>query len=217
MSIDDQIEQVYQAFSGAKVPTSIEACPCCLDESDIRELLETPLRQLTSSQLYGYEFSVFYTVGSEADFRYFLPRILENACREPDPSPDLETVLRKLDLAGWLRWDANEIAVLRSLFEAAFEQALVADADGWAIDSWICGLALTGLDVAPLLQKLEDPAREEALVRYYQLNAEELQKGKLGNAFWDKNDAKAQPVIDWFRSAQIQAIIQNHYGTAPEN
>lgn len=215
VNIDERIEQVYRAFSVARAPTLIEACPCCLNESNLCELLKTPLRQLTPSQLYEYAFRVLYTAGSEADFRYFLPRILEIACREPDRLPDLETVLRKLDLAGWMQWDASEIAALRSLFEAAFEQALVANDDGWAIDSWICGLALAGFDIVPLLQKLEDPEHAEALISYYERNSQGLQKEKLGNSFWNDDKAKAQPVIDWFRSVPVQTIIHTHYGTAP--
>jgi hypothetical protein len=206
------IEDVYAAFAKRHRPTAINACPCCVDKAEICTLLTTPLRELTSEQLSGYTSSVFLTAGGDPDFRYFLPRILEICLRE-DPYPDREVVLGKLTLANWKSWPANLAQPIVRLFEAGFDDTLTLSQDrGSEIDSWICGLSMAGLDVMPYLGKLTLPSSKDALVEYFEWNADGLAKGKLTNAFWTDEKANSQPVLAWFNSAKVQATVWPHYG-----
>ncbi len=215
MNTEEALERIYQTFATRKGPATIVACPCCLDQNEVCALLKTPLRKITPSQLSGYASSVFLTSGSEKDFRYFLPRILEISYREQYWWPDREVVLGKLTLANWMNWSEKEIDTLHSFFEVAFDQALqCGDEASYEVDSWICALALAGADVGPYLRKLEDPAQQDVLLGYFELNAAELQKDKLGNAFWNGDMTLATPIINWFQSAQIQSVIWRHYGSA---
>jgi hypothetical protein len=213
MNVNDAIESIYRAFSVKKRPTTISACPCCHDQNEVCGLLKTPLRQITPSQLSAYAASVFLTAGSEKDFRYFLPRILEISYRDRHWWPDREAALGKLALANWLDWSAPEIDALQSFFDVAFDEAIASDDDAhYEADSWICGLALAGADVKPFLRKLEVPAVEQVLFGFFELNAAALPKGKLGNAFWNGNDVLAEPIIAWFKSSTIQSVVWRHYG-----
>ncbi len=88
------IDNGYEVFSGVPKPRVIDGCSCCLDEKGIDPLLKKTLRSITPDELSEYASSVYLTVGSDKDFFYFLPRILEilaihsrwwpnpNACRE---------------------------------------------------------------------------------------------------------------------------------------
>jgi hypothetical protein len=82
INVTEALDSVYQTFSVKKPPRTIAACYCCIGQSEVDELLKTPLRRITSSQMSGYASSVFLTSGSELDFRYFLPRILEISIRD---------------------------------------------------------------------------------------------------------------------------------------
>lgn len=210
--LNDAIEQLYRVFK-AKNPKTFYACDCCLSADEVAVMLKTPLRQLSADQMSSYTISVFLTSGSEEDFRYFLPRILEISIFERDWWPSREVVLGKLALANWLSWDQSEIDAIRALFVAVFDMALVADEDlANLVDEWICGLGLAGENLVPYLQKLERASNWNALYGFFELNSLQLQKGRLGNSFWGEHKQLAQPVIDWFESAPIQAIIWKHYG-----
>ncbi|WP_170170342.1 hypothetical protein [Hymenobacter perfusus] len=108
-----------------------------------------PLADLTKAQLQRYAFKAMTTWGDAADFRYFLPRLLELSLR-PDADIEKETLFGKMELANWTSWPAAEQAAVRDMLvawwahhiqqECFFEEELL----GWLI-------RLTG-SIEPLLQ-----------------------------------------------------------------
>jgi hypothetical protein len=92
--IQAALDAIYSLFS-APTPRVIEGCPCCVGSRGVDVLLNTPLRALTGDALWRYVTGAFLTVGSERDFRYLLPRILELAVCDPGALPDVEIVLGK--------------------------------------------------------------------------------------------------------------------------
>ena len=207
------LADVYAAFAKEHKPRRIDACPCCFDRAEVCTLLATPLRELTPKQLSGYASSVFLTAGSESDFRYFLPRILEISVNDSSWWPDREVVLGKLTLADWRAWSKHLSDPLMRLFEAAFDEALLqANDPGWEIDSWVCALSMAGLDVLPYLEKLKAPGAENALLQFFEVNAGALLKGKLTNAFWKDEKANPAPVFAWLNSPYVQSTVWSHYG-----
>lgn len=217
MKLVSAIVDLYDAFCLHENPKSIDSCPCCMNAKEICALVSKPLKQVSADELSKYAASVLLTAGSERDLRYFFPRILEISIQDSSWWPDREVVLGKLALANWVNWTSREKAAITSAVAAAFESDLSNSRDpAWAIDSWICGLALAGTDLQPFFAQLENPSNEDILLEYYEQNSEQLLKGKLGNAFWGKDREASAPVIAWFNSPQVQAIVaraqQKKYG-----
>lgn len=207
------VEQVYAAFAAQPHPRQIDACPCCADRANICTLLSTPLRQLTPDELSSYAASVFLTVGRESDFRFFLPRILEISVSDRSWWPALEVVLERLVRANWDAWPQEETEPLLRLFEAAFDESIVLPENAASeVDSWLCALAIAGVDVAPYLRKLQAPAAEEVMSDYFVLNAPDLRKGRLANPFWKDHSDKAAPVIAVLKSPGVRSAIRRLYG-----
>lgn len=128
-NIRQSIESIYAAFSSVPKPKSIDGCRCCIEDKQVATLLAKPLRELSAEELSSYASSVFLTVGSEADYRYFLPRILEILVSDQTWWPDPEVALRTLALAEWSKWpDAEKRSILR-LFEAHFDQLIAKATD----------------------------------------------------------------------------------------
>ncbi len=159
--LDTALAALYRQFAGPP-PAQIEGCPCCIGKRHVDVLLATPLRELTGQALWGYVSGLFYTVGSVADFRYLLPRILDVSANDLGDANNPEIVLRKLKLAKWQKWSEADQTVVRNVLDAWFEQALcadLADADqgyiGWDAEAVLCGAALAGLDVGPWLRRLQ--------------------------------------------------------------
>jgi hypothetical protein len=212
-TITTAIEQLYQTFSSVRPPATIEACPCCLDTTEIDTLLTTPLRTLTPNDLASYASSVFLTMGSEADFRYFLPRILDIAAHDPDWWPSVEIVLGNLQRANWQRWSSAEIDAITQFALAVFTTLLTSEKDtGREIDSWVCGFGRAGMDLTPFLRQLQALPYRKKLVEFYEVNSTKLLKGKLANAFWDEHGEAMRTVVEWFGSPITEQAIWQAYG-----
>ena len=214
ISLSDSIETLYAAFRDVPKPRKIDGCPCCIDDKNICKLLSKPLRKITGGELASYSSSAFLTVGEEADYLYFLPRILEIACIEAGWYPDTEVIGRAIGQAAPERWIEERREAFTNVLSAKMRE-LVEEAYGWTIDEWICAVAKMGLDIRPFLYQIEQSA--EAVLAYYGCNSQALMKHKLGNAFWDRGDQGLEEVIAWFESPKIAQIILDGYGLAQNN
>lgn len=76
----NEIEALYVAFQKYPKPKSMESCPHCGQKSD--GLLVRALRDLQPEDLSEYAHRAISTWGSVADFKYFLPRLMECASEE---------------------------------------------------------------------------------------------------------------------------------------
>jgi len=185
------LEAVYSAFA-APTPRVIEGCPCCIGTRRVDVLLTRPLRELTGQDLWRYASGVFLTVGSDRDFTYLLPRILELAVIDPGALPDTEIILGKFALADQTGWSKAQREAVALLIDDWFNLALERDlrgADDWLVSSEaegvLCGAARGGFDVSPFLGKLAEPRAE--LVRDYLAGtyARPLAKDTVPNGFWE--------------------------------
>jgi hypothetical protein len=204
------IDTVYAAFSSVPKPKTIDGCRCCIEDKQVYTLLTKPLREITAAELSPYAASIFLTVGSEADYRYYLPRIAEILVTESGWWPDPEVAGHALTLAEWSKWPAPEREAIVHLFGTFFD-ALVADSDGFRLNSWLCGLARAEIPLQPFLDKLA--AHPSATLALYKSNANELMERRLGNPFWDDAPQTAmKQIVDWFYSTDISLLILENYG-----
>src|SRR4051812_29634791 len=98
------VENLYRAFAAVPRLRDIDGCPCCIDRKEVGVLLSKPLRSVTPEELSAYAASAFLTVGDAADYRYFLPRILEVTAADPAwwPSPEVTgRAIRDSDPESW--------------------------------------------------------------------------------------------------------------------
>jgi hypothetical protein len=136
----------------------MDACPHCVADAEQARLHQVPLRSLTAEQLDRYAFKAMTTWGDAADYRHFLPRILElSALPEGDgfPGLDVDLVSRKLEMAGWEAWPASEREALRAYALARWEAALDTHPDERSAWGVLPGLSTLVGGVAPLLARWE--------------------------------------------------------------
>jgi hypothetical protein len=183
--VREAIETVYEAFA-SPAPAVIEGCPCCISTRGVDVLLNTPLRELTGQQLWRYVSGAYLTLGSDLDFRYLLPRILDISVNDPGNANDPEIVIGKLARANWRSWPAPEQAVIEELLDAWFEFALTRDLAaidegwvGWDAERILCGFAHAGLPLTRWILRLHDPVAAPVLA-----DLKERFPGQL-SAFWE--------------------------------
>jgi hypothetical protein len=203
------IEQLYAAFADVPKPREISGCPHCLNRKDIDTLLATRLREIRPRDLSPYASSALLTVGSAADYAYFLPRILEIAATDDAWWPDIEVTGCAIRSCGPEFWPAVRTEALRGLLSSVIAEAIASGAYE-KLDSWMCATDRMGFDVAPYLEQIARvPA---AVLAYFEANARCLPKDRLCNPFWERPSAAHDEIVRWFNSEAIRKVPFDAYG-----
>ena len=147
------IESIYEAFANYRKPRDFPACECCISNGEKKLLLDRKLRTLTADDM-GTTRGIVLTVGLLADFKYFLPRMMELSVKEEFSWPSPEVMLGKLTLADWQVWPEIERGAVLSLLGEKFARLLQdANSEGEDIDRWICALGRCVPDITPYLER----------------------------------------------------------------
>lgn len=205
-ALQTAIDRIYAAFANVPKPVKIDGCRCCIDDREVWTMLSTPLRELTAEQLSSYTSSFRTTVGSIADFRYYLPRILELAFTGASWH---DSHCHNLVEAGWLTWSVDERDAIRAPFEISFSYA-IEEQHGQEIDRRLNDLANLGLDLAPYLVQLQ--SNPEASLAFYRRVANPHTGVELCDFLWGESVAGAVQVIDWFYSPAVSKRIFDSEG-----
>ena len=209
----ETIAPVYAAFASYSRPRDFPACQCCLSDEEKKLLLRRQLMELGADELSRYAASVFLTVGSAADFKYFLPRILDLSVNEKFDWPVPEVVLGKLRLADWDQWPVSERAAVINLLREKFAWLLRDEiSEGADIDQWVCAFGRCLPDVTPYLEPLLDEANEHKLLSFIQYNWPALEKGQLASAFWEEAPDNQQRVMAWLNQSRVKRLLSEKYG-----
>ncbi len=222
-TLSDAIDTVYDVFSRYLRPQRLEASPA-KDVTRIWAMLTAaPLRQLSGEQIGPYSGSAIYSIGSVADYKHFLPRILEEASAggawlgtEP------EIIAARLNYAAWRGWPKPEGDALLGVFYAGWRCALRQHPDtGADAESWFCALAKLGEPLEPLLLEWLEDAAGGKLVQL----ADFVRKLNVISAlessdqiYWHdvKDEARAK-VIVFLTSAAVQATLAFAEGLTHED
>lgn len=210
-----QVENIYAVFGDYQKPPQIPACPCCMPENEIGRLHSSKLRDLTADGLSEYAASVFLTVGSLPDYKYFLPRILELSASDDFSWPSPEVVLRSLKLADWQTWPAEEQQAITELLRARLIALLTAsEIRDDLIDEWLCGICSCVDDITPYTDIMLLPAHRAGLLAYVEHNLSSLPKNRLLNPFWEEAKEKESAMIQALRNDDVAAYLSSNYGMA---
>lgn len=204
------IDALYEAFKAVVKPHHVAGCPCCTSDGEFHSLLKKPLRELAPDELGRYASKALTTVGTEEDFHYFAPRILEIAATDDGWWPEPAIIASRMQMANWSSWPAEQVAAIRALLHENFLRLLEQDDCGSRVDDWICAVGTAGEDLTPYLDELE--RRPEKLLRFYEQNSESLLKGRLSGPFWGDAVAARETVLKWIRSPRTVEIINQGYG-----
>jgi len=66
-----------------------------------------------------------------------------------------------------------------------------------------------GLDVRPFLSVIE--VDDNAVLEYWKANAGKLDRGQLGNEFWELPNEQHDETVRWFQSPKINLVYAREY------
>jgi len=96
------LDDIYRAFSTARLDASFAVCPHCFTPADRDYLLRTPLLELTWSDISIVLGKAIAGLGSARDFGYFLPRVVEGFAIGIHSMPGLlSSKILQSRAAGW--------------------------------------------------------------------------------------------------------------------
>src|SRR4051794_6723153 len=211
------IDRLYATFARVPRPVSLDYCACCFTpEQEAAVLAPVPLRELPVPVVRDYAVDALLTVGGPADFRYFLPRVLEIAVTEGFDWPDLEALAARLRKVGWA---ADERDAVRVLLRALWTETLARHPSEPDIDTVLCAIGNAEDDLAPYLSEwtvaLAAGGEPATLQLRELLTWHALANGdggwRLTNAFWDHRDG---PVGDWLTADTTLAAVRAGFDAA---
>jgi hypothetical protein len=209
-ALDAAIERVYAAFADVPAPQSIPACGCCNTGTDWRPggfqggTVTTPplgdgkaLRALTDDDVRGYVWDVLLTLGSLADFTYYLPRLLELMARGEHRWDGAALTQRFETWAHFSEWPEDRQRAIRAFFSAWWSATIAAPNAGEHVEEVLCTASGLFTDVTPLLHEWtrRDDTTAANLVAFLEFEFDALARGGLVDAFWQA-PALAQ-VVAW--------------------
>ncbi len=190
----DVLDSLYTTFARVPRPRAIESCPHCYPV--VLPLLEGPVRDLPAGALLQYGGKVLFTVGHVADYKYFLPRLLEIAWTGEWGYRDLSSTIGRLRLAGWTTWPADEQAAIRGFLHFIWTRTLAADPGELDAGEVLEAIAGAEDDLGPYLAEL---AGSPAQVEYLITSGTRVKRGvrKLPGGYWDQRPDQAAQVLAW--------------------
>jgi len=180
------IENLYHAFRTVPKPRRITGCTvCCTTEAELMNL-SRGVREADTFAINTLAHDGIFTVGTEDDYKYFLPRILHEMILDDDFwSLCVDALTTRIKLAGFDGWtEVQKKATLEALlviFDKYSSEYCSVD-----LEDWIYGIASVDFDIMPFLEVLDKPKNET------------------------KRDALISDVLIDFRSKEGEAVKFSH-------
>jgi hypothetical protein len=203
------IELLYETFARHPRPVHVDFCPCgCTKPEETARLLFKPLRELAFKDTNSYVFSAMTTQGTEDDFRYFLPRLLEGIATDADYYA--EVLFSKLPYAMWSTWPEDERAAVHTYLRALWPKALSSfplrdELPSFPdIESMLVCIAQTDklLPYLEVWSEMRCRSADQHLVQFVTMFGSNFADGgTLREAFWEKIISQGDDLRDWLLQA----------------
>jgi hypothetical protein len=199
---------MYDVFAYVPRPERVDGCPHCVEPGAERCLLAVPVGSIEAAALRRYAAKALTTWGGVAEFRYFLPRLLECAAADDFGHPDPEIVFGKLGSAGWRDWQEEERDAVAGFLGAWWSETLRRYPARPPVDTVVCAVAATGVDPGPFLHAWGRLESEAAIRHLHDFALSGLSGGRLTNAFWDRRGPAYRQVLAWLTGGPAAAAVE---------
>lgn len=204
------IERVYNVFAVYPCPVKLDASWAKDPVATIRKLTSAPLRDLEADQLGTFAGAALYTMGGVAEYKHFLPRILELATSGFSGWMGFDPSIIALHLVygRWREWSVVEVETIIAVFRDGWIDARDRNPDSECdAPDWLCGLAILEEPISDLLADwLLAPTVNAVLqaASFVSLAQSWLFGPREDGAYWSHvDDARRLEVASWMRSDTV--------------
>jgi hypothetical protein len=217
--VTEAIRDLYLMFARYN-SLNPERCLCCVSDEEKNRLLSKPLEELTVDDVQRYSWKALTTWGTVADFKRFLPRLLEVMVIDECSAIEPAVLLGKLRLASWQKWPESERLSVDRYLEAVWEDCLTAEAGSVWVDELLCGLGHAVDDLQPFLSSWINCRVKTGyahLLIFVDWNAATILKRKhLQNSFWSEAGQQMSCVVTWLLDPQTMSALEEIFDTASD-
>lgn len=216
-NLRDAVNRLYSVFSVYPAPTELAGSPYKDVAGMFRNLQSAPLEELSDDAIGPYAASAILTVGGVAEYKHYLPRIIEQGVLlSAHLGPEPEIIAGRLSYADWKLWPKEEQAAIRAAFHAAWSWAVDQDFASWVRASdWLCAIALLGEPIGPVLEEWSSRPSRRAVIQaaWLGVEVEHLTSDPAHSMGWWTKVAKSDQllVVDWAtnsdRAASFEAAV----------
>jgi hypothetical protein len=205
------IDEAWRVFDLPAPATTGVCVGCCMDPKIEADFLKRPPRELPSAYIRDWYFAAFIDDIAHDHVAWFLPRVMEMlAAGEEVAVVGHEVVFQRLPLTGFPdRWSKDEVAALNRFALAFFETRLTEAAASFMkdIDSWLCMIGQGGIDIDPLLRRMET-LPDDDLADLLHRNWFYRGRGSIRfDAFWSVEPARTM-AWNWYTSPTLAARME---------
>lgn len=213
-STSDAVEALHVAFSERRRPSRLDAAPT-RDPAEVAKLLAASLREADVRAILRYSASAMTTIGTEEDFAYFLPRILDEAIEGPSAGlAEPFIIADKLEMADWRSWTPAERTAVENALLSAFIALRTVDPDDGEAFPWLEAMMRAGVDPRPVIETwpaASGPAPLRQLASCLLALARRVERGE----FDDCRREIVRELVDWFSSDAVERAIVERAGEVP--
>ena len=222
-NLSKALEGLYAAFAPYPEPIKLEGSSYENVTGMARSLKAAPLRLLSDDQIGPYAGSALLTVGSVADYKHYLPRIVELGVRGSEHMGAAAPIIaERLKRAAWRTWPEREQLSLKAAFRAAWSWS--ADQHpgcGASAEDWLCAIAALGEPVEPVLRDWSTRSSNEAVLQaaWVAMTARRLTSSSEDDLdYWNYvSPSVRKTVADWVTGdEQLEAFLRAVYAV-PED
>lgn len=200
------IDNLYSVFAVTKKPKTILYCTCCMEDWEVKNLLDKDLKSLTMDDLEKYIRCLFQTVGALEDFQYFLPRIFDLACNMQPWVAENEITFAKLNCGEWKLWEEPKKAAINQFLHAFCKNEITkSEPDTSAM---LCSIGQCEDDLGEYLNLI---TANNALKELLNAEGDTLKNNMLSNPFWEDRPEQMKQVVNWLKSETVQNMILTLY------
>ncbi|WP_214325182.1 hypothetical protein [Nonomuraea sediminis] len=207
--------RLYEAFGHVARPERVIGCPHCVDPGEELCILAGPVRSVEAESLARYAAKALTTWGGVTEFRYFLPRLLECAAEDAFTYPDPEIVFGKLASGDWQTWPIDERDAIAGFLREWWHETLRNYPARPPIDTVLCALAATGMDLATCLSTWSNLDTDPAIQHLHDFVLTGMSGNRMTNAFWNRQSPAYQQVHTWLTGGPAAAAVEAAFARQP--
>jgi hypothetical protein len=166
------VERAYEIFACYPLPAEIACCDHCVDPEENAVLRQVPLLELTPQQLARYAWESLGAWGAEADFKHFLPRLLDLLVHGAFDDPALPWGLMNKISCHSRCWPTKEREAIAVVARAWWRSTIVAHPAPHGVATVLDAISVFDIDARLYLATLESLQTEASALH-------------VGDLIWD--------------------------------
>jgi len=210
MQLEEIIEYSYKLFEKYTIGSTLDVCKrCCVSDADEAILINTPLREISSSDLrVGYFASArSYSYQELLEMKYFLPRILELVSNFDFPCNSVEEVFLRLALNTPERWTNEELQLLSDFSVEFFKKCLSYypySPDGDDISTYLTMFTVANFQLKPILDTWAATENIESTLQFKDFFIQEF--NNQASTYFQSEEVEElnKTVSNWLNDAAIK-------------